>query len=181
MRSILWLKRTGMIYALAAAFMASCTAVGCPGCNGCQWLCRTWNKVFACTQICSAKIQFVNQDNGQNLSGVHDDAFVILRLRNTVTGQQIFSGRLNIHADGTTDEFQLDRCYNPCGDNLDTGQWALEIFGWNIPADDPSCGFGDCRLWGVGSGGSIVAVGWDDASCTPVVHFTLVPGPCGPC
>jgi len=175
------MKRTGMIYALIACCMASCTALGCPGCNGCQWLCSTWNKIFACRQICQTKIQFVNQDNGQNISGVRPGSFIILRLRNRNTGQQIFSGNLNIHEDGTSDMINLDRCYNPCGDNLNSGDWAIEIFGWSISADDPTCPFGECRLWGVGSGAAIVAVGWSDADCTPVIHFTLVPGPCSPC
>jgi len=177
----MYMQRTGMLYAIMACVLIGCTAKACPGCGACQWLCRTWNKFFACELICDAKVKFVDGATGNGITGVRPGANVICQLRNTVSGVTIFSGVLNIHEDGTTDTFPLERCFQPCGDNLDTGEWALEIFGIDIRTDDPSCGFGSCRFWGMGSGSTIVAVGWNDGECVPEVHFTLTKGPCGPC
>lgn len=177
-----YMQRTGMLYAIMACVLIGCTAKACPGCGACQWLCRGWNSLFACETVCDAKIKFVNATTGGDITGVRPGALFICEVRNHVTGVTIFSGALDVNEDGTTATFPLERCFQPCGDNLDTGEWSITVFGLDIRTDDPACGFAQCRTWTFGGGGTgIVAVGWNDGQCVPEVNVALTPGPCGPC
>jgi len=176
-----YMQRTGMLYAIMACILIGCTAKDCH-CGGCQWLCRGWNKLFACETICDARVKLINATNGEDLTGVKPGSVINCEVSNTVTGIIIFSGDLEINEDGTTATFPLDRCYQPCNDDLDAGEWAVRIFNFTIKTDDPSCEPGKCRRWLLGGAGTgIMGVGWNDGDCAPEINLALLPGPCGSC
>lgn len=178
-----WMRRSGMLYVILLALMASCKSCVCESCKKKvnEYFCNQWVKQHGCTTVCQVRYQLIDQ-NGNNLTNVTSSSQMPLQISNANNSSEIFfSSVVTFDANGSSGVLPLkdNRCIDPCVYDLAGNPFSFSAAGI-IKTNDPTCDPGKCRYWGVSSNSSDIGFGFE--GCVVVVKIRLVPmQSCLPC
>lgn len=180
-----WMRRTGMLYIIAAMMMASCKSCNCVS-AGCsipalnQFICHIWRVVTGCNEVCVIRLQLVDK-NGNKLTNVRSSSFARVKIHNSNNVNDVyFSGRINFDANGLSPELRLNRCVNPCSLDFSKLPFGIALGGFDILTTGYGCPPGFCRFWDLpGSGSSITPT--YGGNCVITFKIQLAQGDCEPC